>query len=56
MTKNIILTILGVFALIFGLLSIFMGWSMKEGDEIPKAPEIIHSKICYLSKSKEKKE
>jgi uncharacterized membrane protein HdeD (DUF308 family) len=56
MSTHLILTVLGVFALVFGLFSIFMGWSIKEGEEVPQAPLFIPSKICYLPKSKEKKE
>ncbi len=53
MTHNLILLIIGIFALVFGVLSIIMGWFIP--DAIPEASmsRIIKVNTCTLLKRKE---
>ncbi|MEN6444343.1 MAG: hypothetical protein ABFC71_11420 [Methanoregula sp.] len=53
MTGNPILLVIGIFALVFGVLSILMGWSISDPDQ--KAPElpIIKVNTCKLFNRKE---
>jgi len=56
MSGHLFLTVLGVFALVFGLFSIFMGWHIREGPAAPVISEIVPKKIRILSKPKDKDE
>jgi len=49
--EELILTVLGVFSLVFGIFSIFMGWYLKEE---PASPPPVHmSKTCTPPKGKD---